>query len=336
MVPTLLGISVLCFALLHLAPGDPALVRANTGSPSGDATALLERFRREHLLDRPLAVQYLHYLGPFDLGPDGHRWFGGDGSRPWNGLLAGDLGHEYLRPSVSVASELRRRLAVSVPLSGTAILLCFLIAVPLGIHGALRRGTPLELAGTALGFALYALPVFVAARLLQLAFGVSGLGWLPVLGLASADAAELSAPERVLDAVRHAILPIACLTYGGVAYVSRQMRAGMLDALAAEHVRAARAKGLPERAVLRRHVLRNALLPLVALVGHLLPMMVGGSIVVETVFDVPGMGLYAYESLLSREYDAVLGCVLCSALMTLAGFLLSDVLLAAVDPRVRL
>jgi peptide/nickel transport system permease protein len=121
-----------------------------------------------------------------------------------------------------------------------------------------------------------------------------------------------------------------------VAYVSRQMRAGVLDALSAEHVRAARAKGLPERQVLARHVLRNALVPLVTLAGHLLPMMVGGSIVVEAVFDVPGMGLYAYESLLAREYDAVLGCVLCSALMTLAGFLASDVLLAAVDPRVRL
>jgi peptide/nickel transport system permease protein len=335
MIPTLLGISVLCFALLRLAPGDPALVKAGALG-QGDASELIERFRREHLLDRGLAVQYLHYLGPFDWSPSGHRWLGGDGSHPWNGLLVGDLGREYLRPSVTVAGELGRRLAVTVPLSGTAILICFLLAIPLGIHGALRRGAPLEHAVTALVFALYALPVFWAALLLQMAFGATGLGWLPVLGLSSPDAAELGPLERALDVLRHALLPLVCLSYGGLAYISRQMRAGVLDALAADFVRAARAKGLAERQVVRRHVLPNSLLPLSTLVGQVLPLMVGGSILVETVFDIPGMGRYAYESLLNREYDAVMGTVLCSALMTLAGFLVSDVLYALVDPRVRL
>lgn len=339
MIPTLLGIACLCFGLIHLAPGDPALVDVGAGAADGrggDTGAVLERFRREHLLDRSLPVQLAHYLGPFSLADDGHPWFGGDGSDPWNGLLAGDLGREYLRPSVTVAGELRRRLAVTVPLAGVSILLCYLLAVPLGIWSALRRGSRFDLAATALVFALYALPVFWAGVLLQMAFGATGLGWLPVLGLSSAGAGELGPLERALDTARHAVLPVVCLTYGGLAYLSRQMRVGVLDAIGADYVRAARARGLPERLVVRRHVLRNSLLPLITLVGQVLPVMVGGSILVETVFDLPGMGRYAYEALQNREYDAVMGTVLVSALMTLAGFLVSDLLYAWADPRVRL
>jgi peptide/nickel transport system permease protein len=297
---------------------------------------VIERFRREHLLDRSLPVQFAHYLGPFSLADDGHPWFGGDGSDPWNGLLVGDLGREYLRPSVTVAGELRRRLKVTVPLAGVSILLCYLLAVPLGIWSALRRGSRFDLAATALVFALYALPVFWAGVLLQMAFGTTGLGWLPVLGLSSAGAGELGPLARALDTARHAVLPVICLTYGGLAYLSRQMRVGVLDAIGADYVRAARARGLPERLVVRRHVLRNSLLPLITLVGQVLPVMVGGSILVETVFDLPGMGRYAYEALQNREYDAVMGTVLVSALMTLAGFLVSDLLYAWADPRVRL
>ncbi len=337
MIPTLLCISLVGFVLIHLAPGDPALVRAgDTAAGVADPGELLERFRAEHLLDRSIPVQYLDYLGPFNLGPDGHRWFGGDGSEPWGGLLTGDLGREYLRPSVRVAGELRRRLAVTVPLTLVSILVCFLLAIPLGIHGALRRGTPLELCATATVFALYALPVFFVGILLQMSFGSTGLGWLPILGLADPEASELGPLGRAIDLARHALLPIVCLSYGGLAYVSRQMRAGVLDSIGADYVRTARAKGVPERAVITRHVLRNSLLPLITLAGQLLPMMVGGSILVETIFDLPGMGRYAFEALGNREYDAVMGTVLCSAVMTLLGLLLSDLLYAAVDPRVRL
>jgi peptide/nickel transport system permease protein len=338
MVPTLIGISFLTFGLIHLAPGDPALLRAGGDAEAaggGDASVLIERFREEHLLDRPLWVQYFHYVGPFSLADDGHEWFGGDGSRPWGGLLVGDLGRELLRPSVTVAGELRKRLAVTVPLAAISILLSYLIAVPLGIHAAVKRGTPLEGASTALVFALHALPVFWVGVLLQMLFGATGLGWLPVLGLHDADAGDLGAGAYAADTVRHAILPIVCLTYGGLAYLSRQMRIGVVDTIREDYVRTARAKGLSERRLIGVHVLRNSLIPVLTLLGHVLPLMVGGSILVETVFDVPGMGLYAYDALQNREYDAVMGTVLLSALMTLVGFLLSDVLYALVDPRIR-
>ena len=328
MLPTLVGISFLCFALIHLAPGDPAALAAGGAGEAvqGDARLLIERFREEHLLDRPIVVQYLQYVGPFNLGDDGHPWFGGDGSAPWGGLLVGDLGRRLLQPSVSVAGELAQRLKITIPLAALSILLSYLLAIPLGIHAAVRRGSPLEAGSTALVFALHALPVFWTAVLLQVVFGSTGLGLLPVLWRPDAEGLEIAAQS---------ILPLVCLTYGGLAYLSRQMRVGVIDAIRSDYVRTARAKGLSRERVLGVHVLRNSLLPVVTLLGQVLPLMVGGSILVETVFDVPGMGLYAYEMLQAREYDAVMGTVLLSAVLTLAGFLLSDVLYALVDPRIR-
>lgn len=336
-VPTLFGLSLVTFLVLRLAPGDPALLRF--ADPTAPATPHLaeaiERFREAHLLDRPLVVQYLHYLGPFDLGPEGHRWFGGSGVRPWHGLLALDLGHEYLRPQVSVASEIAARLAVTVPLALLSALLAYAVAVPLGLFQALRRGSAFDVGAGLLTLALYSTPVFWAGLVLQLVFGASGLDWLPTLGLRHRDAASLDALESALDLARHALLPVVCMSYAALAYVSRHMRSAVLECACADYVLAARAKGLAERVVVARHVVRNSLLPILTLAGSILPWLVGGSVAVETVFDIPGMGKYAIDSLHNREYDAVAGCVLISGAMTALGFLVSDVLYARVDPRIR-
>lgn len=334
---TLLGVTLVTFVLLRLAPGDPALLRFTpTDAPvPPDAEHSIAVFRARHLLDRPLPLQYLHYLGPFDLSPRGHAWFGGSGEHPWNGLLALDLGREYLRPSVSVAREIGKRLAVTVPLTLISALLSFALAIPIGILSALRRGSAFDVGAGLVLFALYALPTFWAALLLQLVFGRGGLGLLPSIGLHGNDAASLGTLERVLDTARHSVLPIVCLTYGGLAYVSRQMRTAVLETVRLDYVRAARAKGLSERAVVMRHVLRNSLLPILTLVGQVLPWLVGGSVLVESIFELPGIGKYAYDSLLHREYDAVAGCVLVSAVVTLLGLALSDLLYAWADPRIR-
>ena len=335
MVPTLFGITLVTFLLLRLVPGDAAAARIGSEGLAGSrAEEVLAAFRREHLLDKPVWRQYAHYLGPFHLGPEGHKWFGGSGARPWHGLLAGDLGREFLRPGVTVAGELGRRLRVTVPLALCSMLLAYLIALPLGVWSAVRDGRPLARASTAVLFALYAVPTFWAGLMLQLALGKAGLGWLPVIGLHDKDAAELSGAAYAADTLRHAILPVACLTYGGLAYLSRQMRAGVLATIDADYVRAARAKGLSELRVVA-HAVRNALIPVLTLLGQMLPALVGGAILVETVFDVPGVGRYAYEGLMNREYNVVLGTVLCSALLTLVGLLVSDVLYAWADPRIR-
>jgi peptide/nickel transport system permease protein len=339
LVPTLFGISLVTFLLLRLVPGDAA--ELSTQDADGgvradvDAGALIAGFRERHLLDQPLWRQYLHYVGPFSLAPDGHPWFGGAGEDPWSGILAGDLGAEFLRPQVDVADEIVRRLGVTLPMTGLAILLAYLVSIPLGILSAVRRGSVLDKASTALVFALYALPAFWLGLLLQMAFGRTGLGLLPTIGLASPDAAELSGPARLGDALAHLVLPVACYTLGSLAYLSRQMRAGLVEVVASDYIRTARAKGLPERVVIGKHALRNALLPLVTLFASVLPALVGGSIVVETIFDLPGMGSYVFESMMRREYNAILGTVLFGAVTTVGGLILSDVLYAVCDPRIR-
>jgi len=327
-VPTLLGITFLTFFLLQLAPGDPAeLALAGGGETAVDADAVA-RLRHAYLLDQPLWKQYLHYLGPFDLSAEGHTWFGGSGAHPWSGLLAGDLKHEIHRPHVRVIDELGRRLAVTVPLSLAALLIGYLVALPLGILAAVRAGTVLDRASVVVVFLLFCVPTFWAALLLQLFFGATGLDWLPVIGLGGADA---SLGERL----RHAVLPVACLAYGSFAYLSRQMRAGLLETLSSDYVRTARAKGLPERIVIGKHALRNALLPIATLFASVFPALIGGAVIVETIFDLPGVGRYAYEGLQQRDYFIVMATTTLSGVMTCLGILVSDVVTAALDPRIR-
>lgn len=335
MLPSFLGITLVVFLAVHLAPGDPTLRQGSDPGQGGPDPAALTNFRAEHLLDRPLLVQYLHFLGPFDLSARGHAWFGGSGEHPWGGLLACDLGSELQRPHVRIAAELGRRLCVSAPLTLAAALLAWGIAIPLGAWSAVRRGRRRERA-LALGlFALHSLPGFWLALVLVLVFGAAGLGWLPVLGLHSAGADELGALAWTIDLLRHALLPVLALALGTLAYLARQMRAATLEALGQEYVLTARAKGLPERLVIGRHALRNALLPAITLAALTLPALVGGSVIVETIFGIPGMGRYAFEAMLERDYAVIQAVTALSAFVTLAALLLADLCYALADPRIR-
>lgn len=337
--PTLVGITLVVFLAVHAAPGDPAELRP--GGVQGEETpgaaldAAWAEFRERHLLDRSLVRQYLHFLGPFDLSPRGHAWFGGSGADPWHGLLALDLGGELHRPAVGVLGELARRLRVTVPLSACAVLVAYGLAIPLGLWSCRRRGTRADGALALVLFGLHALPTFWLALMLVLLFGAAGLDWLPTLGLASRGAEAWSLPARVLDLALHALLPVTTLALGSLAYLARQMRAGLLEALPAGFVLAARAKGLSERQALLRHALPNALLPILTIAAAVLPALVGGSIVVETIFDLPGVGRYAYEGLVYRDYSVVLATATLSAALTLVGLWLSDLACARLDPRIR-
>ncbi|MBI5434861.1 MAG: ABC transporter permease [Planctomycetes bacterium] len=331
------GVSLLVFCVMHAAPGDPSL---SVGVDIGDVGSVASdgaraRFRAEHLLDASLVRQYLHYLGPFDLSPRGHAWFGGTDDHRWGGLLCFDFGHEFRRPTVSVSSELARRLAVTVPLTAIAILLAYALAVPLGVACARRRGSAFDRGTSTLLLACFSVPAYWAALLLMLVFGARGLDWLPMLGLHDKDAAEFGAIASTLDLARHALLPVVVMTYGALAYIARQTRAAMIEALESDYVRAARARGLPEARVVWRHAFSNALFPLLTLAGSLLPALVGGSVLVESIFELPGVGRYAYEGFLQRDYNVVMATTLVSAMMTLAGVALSDALYAWFDPRVR-
>jgi peptide/nickel transport system permease protein len=336
MIPTLLGITLVVFLAVHAAPGDPSLAREGVViEANSDAASAVARVRAENLLDEPLWLQYAHFLGPFDLSPDGHVWFGGKGVHPWHGLLALEFGREIQHSNVDVASEIGRRLAVTVPLSLAAIVLTYLVAIPLGVWCAARSGTRRERWVSMLLYLLHALPTFWLALVLILVFGATGLGWLPVIGLHGKDADTLSTTGRILDVIAHALLPVLALSLGGLAYLSRQMRGGVVAVLREDFMRTARAVGLSEREALLRHGLKNALLPAITLFGAVLPALVGGSIVVETVFGIEGVGRYAYEGLLQRDTNIILATTVVSAVATMLGILLADVGYAILDPRIR-
>jgi peptide/nickel transport system permease protein len=228
-----------------------------------------------------------------------------------------------------------RRLKVTVPLSLIAVLLSYLIALPLGIFSVRNQGTKIDGGLTIVLFILYSIPTFWAGLMLILIFGKTGLDLLPVLGLHDKDADSLGSVAYAWDVVKHAVLPVLTLTYGSLAYLSRQMRAGMLEVIRQDYIRTARAKGLSERMVVYKHALRNSMIPVLTLLASILPILIGGSIIVEKVFDIPGMGKYAFEGLLKRDFYIVMAVTIFVGIMTQVGILLSDITYSLVDPRIR-
>lgn len=320
MVPTLFGITFLLLAVIQLAPGDTAAI-ATAGSldsgmvqtGTGDTQSAYQKFRERYHLDDPLWKQYGHWV---------------------SNVARLDFGNEFFRPNVSVVDELTERLKVTVPLALIATLLSYLIALPLGIYSAVARGSLGDKLVTFGLFLLYSLPTFWAGLMLILAFGATGLDWFPVIGLHDKDADTFTHWEWWKDLVWHTVLPLATYTYGGLAYLSRQMRVGMLETIQQDYIRTARAKGLSRWSVIMRHALRNSLIPVITVFATILPILVGGSVLVETIFNIQGMGLYAFEGLIKRDYNVIMATVTFSAFMTLLGFLVSDVLYAIVDPRI--
>ena len=321
MVPTLIGITLLLFIVLRLTPGDPALVRfgASLGAGAGggtggvDVESALEKFRKKYHLDDPIHEAYAWWMVDF---------------------VRFDFGTEFHRPNVEVADELLRRIQVTLPLALFSALLSYLIALPLGVFSSVNQRSVLDKCITVFLFVLYSLPAFWAGLMLILIFGRTGLDLLPVIGLHDKDASQLSGWPYYKDMLLHLVLPVATLTYGGLAYLSRQMRVGMLDTIRQDYVRTARAKGLPESRVVLKHALRNALIPIITVFANILPILISGSLIVEAVFGIPGMGLYAFEGLTKRDYPVVLATTTISAVMTMLGILVSDLLYAVVDPRI--
>lgn len=274
------------------------------------------------------------------------RWFGwyytkgggyrvrNTGERPWGGLLALDLGKE-MQSKTPVIEELGRRLSVTVPLALVSTLLSYLIALPLGIFSVRRQGTRVDGGVTVVLFVLYSIPTFWAGLMLILMFGKTMLGWLPVIGLHDKDAGDFGPWMYAWDTALHCVLPVATLTYGSLAYLSRQMRAGMLEVIRQDYIRTARAKGLAENVVIYKHALRNSMIPVLTLLASILPILIGGSIIVEAVFDIPGMGKYAFEGLLRRDFYIIMATTIFVGIMTQIGILLSDITYSLVDPRIR-
>jgi peptide/nickel transport system permease protein len=273
------------------------------------ARAELERI---YHLDQPLHRQYVMWLAD---------------------VLRGDLGRS-LHDRRPVAEKIGERIGITVILNGLALVLMILLAVPIGAAAAWRPGSWVDRLAATGTYALYAIPVFWAGLLLQIVFAVH-LGWLPLAGLTSDGYETLGPLGRATDRLWHWILPVLCLSYGGVAYLSRFVRATLLDSASNESAVAARARGLSALAVLYKHGFRLAAVPMLTLAGFLLPALVGGSVIVETVFSIPGLGRLFVDAAFQRDLPVLLGLTLVSGAATLTGILLADLTYVIADPRVR-
>ena len=325
MIPTLFGIVVLSFFVMRLAPGDPAAQKfggvgqATSGIDAERGTAAAEaRFRQRFKFDQPLPVQFGYFL-----------------QRMWTGDMI------FFQTEQPIWEELWSSLQITIALNAVVFVLIYLIAIPTGIWSAAFPDSVSEKTMTVLLFFMYSLPSFWVAELLRLM--AASPGWaewgltppiFPIFGLKSQNHDELTAWGRFADYVWHGVLPVACLTYSGLAYISRQMRAGMLEVIRQDYIRTARAKGAGETRVILVHALRNSLFPIITLFASLLPFLVGGSVIIEVIFNIQGMGLKSYEAVLRREYDFVMVTLMISAVLTLIGILVSDLLYVVVNPRV--
>lgn len=254
---------------------------------------------------------------------------------PKHGILFLDFGKSVATPSISVS----QRLAEALPITLLINLICFIViygaSIPIGIMGAVKHNSFLDRSSTIGLFVLYSLPSFWVALLLIKLVVSDVLGFqLPFQGILPTGAERLSTLEYLWEGTKHLVLPVVCLSYASLAVISRYMRVGMLDCIRSDFIRTARAKGCPEEIVIFKHALRNSLIPIATLLGGLLPGMIGGAFIIESIFSIPGMGLVGYQALLNRDYTILMAEITISAVLVMLGILVSDLLYLAVDPRI--
>ncbi len=302
----------LIFVILHLAPGDPTSTYFSPRIPP----EVLEQMRRNMGLDQPIHVQYVQWLRL---------------------SLSGDFGYSYseFRPVTSVLAD---RLPNTLLLGTVSLVLIFVVGCFIGAVQAVRKYSKLDSVLTFFALLIYSVPGFWLGLMLVLLVSSGALGWLnlPVSGMLDVNHEFMSPIGRMADIARHLVMPTIALGLASAAGVARYMRGELLEVIGQDYIRTARAKGLREGTVIWRHALRNALLPVITLLGLYLPLLIGGTVVIEVVFAWPGMGRLLYDGILARDYPLVTAASFLFAVIVLAGNLLADLLYAAVDPRIRL
>lgn len=315
--PTLLGITVITFFIIKLAPGDPVRLKmqAASGAIKGEqmSAAIIEETRRLYGLDKPLHIQYAIWL---------------------KRVATLDFGESYIDHK-PVLKKVGEALPITLTLNILTIIIVYIISVPLGVFSALKPKSFWDRCVTVILFILYSLPAFwVATILIVLLASGDYLDAFPIVGFISDGADKLPLLSRIGNVLWHLVLPVICLTYGGFAFLTRFTRASMLEVIKQDYIRMARAKGLPEWKVITKHALRNALIPLITLMGTLLPALLGGSVIIEQIFSISGMGKLGFESVLSRDYPVVMALATIEAFLTLVSLLIADLVYVAVDPRI--
>lgn len=306
-IPVLIIISFIAFLVLSLAPGDPLLARTDPSLVGQQSEEWRDNRRKELGLDRPLVVQYGNWL---------------------SGVLRGDLGYSIVSRE-PIADELRTRVPATLLLMGAALSIGLLIGIPFGILSALKQYSFIDYALTGFTVAMIASPSFFLGLLAIYVFGVT-FNLLPTSGMAT-----LGAPFSLQDRLEHLILPASILGLSNAAVIMRYTRSSMIEVLRHDYVRTASAKGLPHRTIVVRHALRNALIPIISIVGVLLPELVAGAVITEQIFAWPGMGLMTVRAAADRDPSLMMGVILVVGIGVLMSNLIADFAYTLVDPRIR-
>jgi peptide/nickel transport system permease protein len=311
MLPMLLGITLISFTVIHLAPGTPTDMQT-TLNPKASLEAQ-KRLRELYGLDKPLMVQYGDWLMR---------------------LVRLDFGRSFSPDRRPVWDKIKERIGITLGLNLISMIIILGVSIPIGVIAAYRAHSWFDQATTLFVFFGFAMPTFWLALLVIMFFGVH-LDWLPISGLTSLNFRQLSGWQKLQDLGAHVTLPVLVAAFGGLAGMSRYMRGNMLEVIRQDYITTARAKGLPEQVVIFKHALRNALLPVITILGLSVPGLIGGSVIFESIFAIPGMGQLFYGAVMARDYPLVMGELVIGAVLTLLGNMLADVGYALVDPRIR-
>ena len=311
MIPILLGITLLSFTVMHMAPGGPAEAQMEfSAKASAEAR---ERLRKLYGADQPVHKQYITWLTKF---------------------VTLDFGDAFA-DGRKVKDKILERLPITLTINLLSLSLVLLIAIPIGIMSATHQYSVLDRATTVFVFVGYSMPHFWMALLLIYLFGVQW-GILPISGIQSLELTGLSWFGRLMDRGEHLILPVFISAIGSLAGVSRYMRNSMLEVMRQDYIRTARSKGLSENKVIYKHALRNALMSVITILGLSLPGLIGGAVIMETVFGIDGLGRLMFQAVFSRDYNVAMGLLVPAAVLTMLGNFLADIGYAMADPRVRL
>ncbi|HTZ19188.1 MAG TPA: ABC transporter permease [Dissulfurispiraceae bacterium] len=311
MIPLIFGITLISFTVIHLAPGGP--VEVETEMSLKASAQARENMKKLYGLDKPLHVQYIDWLGRF---------------------VKLDFGKSFV-DGKKVIDKVAERIPITLKINILSLLLIFCAAIPIGVLSATHQYSLFDRITTLFVFIGFSTPAFWLALICMFVFGVT-LGWLPISGIQSIDTSGMGLMARIADQAKHLILPVGISAFGGIAGLSRYSRSSMLEVIRQDYIRTARAKGLKELHVIGRHALRNALMPVVTILGLAVPGLIGGAVIFETIFSIPGMGQLFYQSTLSRDYPTIMGILVIGAVLTLIGNLIADLSYALIDPRIRI
>ncbi len=310
-IPVFFGITLISFFIINLTPGSPTDLQTELNPRI--TPEIVEKLRKHYDLDKPVHVRYIKWV---------------------KNILVLDFGNSLSPDGRKVVDKIKERLPVTLSISLLSMFITLILSIPLGIFISVNKGKIKERIVTFLSFFFYSMPSFWLAIILIVVFGIS-LRVLPISGLKSINYAYLSTFDKVLDMAKHLILPLVVATTGSIAYMSRYVASNLDDVLRQDYILLARIKGLPERVILRKHALRNALIPVITILGLSVPGLIGGSVIFETIFSIPGMGQLFFQSAMARDYPVIMALLVLTSFLTLLGNILADIGYALADPRIR-